>query len=400
MALHCVRRWCEDDVSAIMAGVTKPTRISEYPFEEERFSESGRVFPVEIDDDPWMLFHGTSSAYESAIESDGLSGGAGPFGEAAISLVTGVFERLGWFPWNAGGYAPLKSFSQGFDLMGGPGLTERRSPLFLAETSHQAALYASDDFLGGEKVRGIRNAIEDARRVLFEPEATAQFLGEYGVDRQARLGDSWGFDSGDEAIAWLSDQWEALTAFQPEIQAVRGDGMTGIVYAVKVPRHEITRLAYSGTMGVMAEDVLPPAWVVAKSRIPRSLVVSPDRDLMDPVLWARQDGVLGALTGGSSPRTSGLRKIQSCEWTSGDTLEIVAKGTPIWIPEELHDALAELTFTPVIDGAQVAIEVSMDEYGRFDFFELHLAKLFPAGAVHRFRFSVIRQEVTIEAVGE
>ena len=119
-------------------------------------NRNGRLFSLEIENDPWVLYHGSSNLAEARIATEGLKWRPALYTQSDIKAVCSIFEKLGWAGVHGGGYAALKPFSLSHDFAG-----SSTKPIFLAATSHRAALYASKDFCGGEAVRALHYAIGD-----------------------------------------------------------------------------------------------------------------------------------------------------------------------------------------------------------------------------------------------
>ena len=122
----------------------------------------GCFFPPEISDDPWIVYHGTSSVSEAAIESNGLSWQPGTYSREEVAAVCNVYRSMNWAGLGTGGFGVLHSFTSGDFRLG------TRKPIYLAETSLRSATFALRDFAGGETSRGLRIALHELRQLLTD----------------------------------------------------------------------------------------------------------------------------------------------------------------------------------------------------------------------------------------
>ena len=130
-------------------------------FDPDRVATRQRLFSDEIDTDEWIMFHGTSGFNAERIERDGFISLPGTSLYEQMQRVAAVFKNMNWCGESGGGYSVLKAFSLDHDF------SERgRSPLFFAETSVRALLYASRNFAGGEKLRALRISFDDLESYL------------------------------------------------------------------------------------------------------------------------------------------------------------------------------------------------------------------------------------------
>ena len=120
----------------------------------------GWLFCEKIEEDPWVIFHGTSETNSAAIEDVGFAYTRDKVTALDVDRVISIFETMRWCGVDTGGYAVLSAFSA-TDF-----IDDTTSFLFFTETSTRALLYASRGYAGGERVRGIRKAIADLRAYL------------------------------------------------------------------------------------------------------------------------------------------------------------------------------------------------------------------------------------------
>jgi hypothetical protein len=259
----------------------------------DRLRSTGAVFSEEVEKDDWILYHGTSGRHAESIESNGVGIDGDSSLRDDIARIVSVFERMNWCGVNTGGYAVLASFSK-HDLR-----EETRHPAFLAETSNRALLYASRDFAGGEKLRGIRRALDDLANYLADAEVRAEHM-----RSQKRV-----FD---EYSGWphLPPEIEALRPREPDLEMLErelasfsvvrahaSDAISsfqfGVVYALRIKREDLPRLRSTQSMGVEAMEPISPRRIVAKVIVPPEYVHDPF-GVCDGN-WCEPSGVLSAI---------------------------------------------------------------------------------------------------------
>ena len=129
--------------------------VTPYPFDAALLENRGHLFPAHIAEDPWFLYHGTSSMCESAIEHEGLRRADKGLGKADIIRVLEIFCRMQWGGLHLDGFPVLSVFSMN-DF--GASVTK---PIYLAETDVRALLYATPDRAGGEACMAMRHCFDD-----------------------------------------------------------------------------------------------------------------------------------------------------------------------------------------------------------------------------------------------
>ena len=221
------------------------------------FSES-----VEADD--WTLFHGTSSAFASEIQENGLRPHASAAAREMVDRVVAVVKAIDWIPTSA---VPLISYSQGFDFADGD------SPLFLAETSLRAALCASDDFAGAEKLSRVRKTINDLTAFLENEELREEH---YAIKRQAYqkakvIMHPDHVESHRPKIVdleWLSAQLEGLGDVRLLAEQAWEEHSHGVVFAFRLKPADADQMVWHRSMGIMSKASIPCDRIVAKALVP------------------------------------------------------------------------------------------------------------------------------------
>ena len=243
-----------------------------------------RFFTDGLDEDEWVVFHGTSGFNAESIERDGFDSVSGKALLAEILRVMTVFKKMRWLGQDGGGYPVLKAFSYGYDFH-----ASGRSPLFFAETSMRALLYSTRDFAGGEKLRAIRRAMHDLEAYLNDFALRQQHL-----DLMQAEFDCLSANNASEADlelkrpamvdqAWLKQELEVLS----EIRRSADDAFVrhnhGLVYALRMTSDDVASLRWNPAMGVEANALVSPSKIIGKVVVPQDYeLLQPSRTCNDP----------------------------------------------------------------------------------------------------------------------
>lgn len=222
--------------------------VPEFAFDRAA-ADRGDLFPASIADDDWVAYHGTSSLFEDCIEREGISPASSAASDELVAAVVSVYREMEWCGEHGGGYRVLQAYT--------PFASERGHPVWLAESSCRAMLYATSDFAGGEIVRGVRHAIGDLQEYLVNPamrtrhEEQLQYL-----DVTARS----------TYLPWLSARVEKIIPHVSRLPPHSNVG--GLVYAVKFEEADLSRLDWNHGQGLMCKGTITPDRLVGKVRIP------------------------------------------------------------------------------------------------------------------------------------
>lgn len=251
-------------------------------------TRTGRVFDESIEGDPWVLYHGTSNLAESSVIADGLAWRPTIYSRAEVVELCSVFKRLGWAGSHLGGYAVLHPFSLSHDFGADHG-----KPIFLAETAHRAALFATRDFAGGETARAIYYAIADLRRLAAEELAQQEFLKHLSRNRSEHAAAEAAELLG---TGWLEDQLTQLSALGERVLRAREAYTHGLVFAIRFDPPSLQSLCLHSTMGVRASRPIRPNEIVAVATIAPSYEHDP-LALDSSLEWPTWSGISRELRG-------------------------------------------------------------------------------------------------------
>jgi hypothetical protein len=102
------------------------------------------LFPEEIETDPTIGYHATSSCCEERIERFGLEGSSFVTGEQIYRLRR-VFDSMNWGGIHPGGYSVLTGYSSARTV----GIST--PPIYVGSFPKRCLLYTTRDFVGGRR---------------------------------------------------------------------------------------------------------------------------------------------------------------------------------------------------------------------------------------------------------
>jgi hypothetical protein len=202
------------------------------------------LFPASIANDPWVVYHGTSAANASAIESAGFRRQE-PLPAAELRRLIEIYRQLDWPGLHHGGIALLKSMYKKRTTA----RERREGPIYFAESSWRALRYATSDLAGGEKMSGLRNAIEDLRTFIATPKI-----------RKAHSSLS---------VHHIRRELDALTGLASLGEHPLRNFPGGVIYAIKFGRKDLSFLKMTGRMGIQAMQPVSSSRIVAKVLVPK-----------------------------------------------------------------------------------------------------------------------------------
>ncbi len=257
--------------------------------------ECDTLFESDIDQDPWVQYHATSSSYEERIDAQGLQWSGNIVSAADILDVICVFRSMNWYGVHKGGYTVLGSFSLA-DFQG-----EDFKPICFSVHSLFSLLYAERDFAGGETARALRYAIRDLELYLTEESIRDKHL-----HKQRRSAISLVSQNAVPGrvvrvnLNWLEEKVKQLQPLRERCDALKENYEHGVVYAVQFTREDIPVLSPSYSMGIRCYAPIPPEKLVAKARVlidDVQLLWAKDAKIGRENLWRREDpnGLLAVL---------------------------------------------------------------------------------------------------------
>lgn len=268
-------------------------------FDPERVAND-RLFGGFVDEDPWVIFHGTSASNSESIEKQGFTFDRHPLTHADIIRINDVFAAMRWAGNDPGGYPVLSGFSSNDFAAGSV------SPIFFTEHPARALLYATRDFAGGEKLRAVRRAIQSLKQYLSDESARAEHLSEmernfsYLTEVGAAASQIESVRPRPVDLHWLEKTLDTLQSLSDLAMQAVTSFSGGMVYGVRVEEANLPSLSHCPRMGIEVSSLIPPTQIACKMEIPGDYVhdgsIKKDMDLM---IKKMNSGVLQRL---GSPR--------------------------------------------------------------------------------------------------
>ena len=267
-------------------------------FDPDRIASTGILFSDEAEGDPWTIFHGTSGFNSNAIEAQGFSSLHQLVSAGDIRRVVDLYERIKWCGESGGGFAVLKPFSLDYDLR-----DRSRSPLFFAETSLRALLYASRDVAGGEKLRALRIAFRDLDDYLADAHVrerhSAQMKAQFDALRQLDAHPSTieAAKPTETDLDWLRHEVSGMAELRRTADEAWRRHDHGVVYALRMTTDDLVDMCWNNFMGIEVTATISSSRIVEKVVVPPDYAVDVFRDNGKHLLRRRGSGLLAALRG-------------------------------------------------------------------------------------------------------
>lgn len=270
--------------------------------DEETFCLRGEgcLFPREIDEDPWVLYHGTSSLYEAQIDARGLTSASALFTKADVEKVLDVFRRLRWSGSSGRSRAVLEPYSANYDLS-----QARGRPIYLTEDAARAVRYATKQLAGGEIASTIRCCFAELGEYLADPEVRKEHLAYQELDWNDAIstGRALPHPPTECDLGGLAADLESLGELRERAARLFREHEYGLVYAVRIMDAQVPDLGGRLGMGIMAFKPLGPDGLVAKARVPPSHEWEPAAANPERMQSRLESGVLAAILARSNRTT-------------------------------------------------------------------------------------------------
>lgn len=241
-----------------------------YQYDETLLIEHGQVFPDEIVEDTWVVFHGTSGQFEKEIEKNGLSWQNSKITKKIMEDIVAIYTKLNWCGLNNDGLAVLNPWSLKSDFS-----TNKVKPIFFGESCYRASWFAMHGFAGGESARAIRFAIEDLETFLEDTGVRENYLNnlnadfeEYGCVTNHFTGDILKEPPKMPDLNWLRIELKKLVHVKKYCDKLYLNHNFGVVYAVKFSTEDLPNIEYRKSMGVVYHGTVIPEKLIAKICFP------------------------------------------------------------------------------------------------------------------------------------
>jgi len=266
-------------------------------FDRSRVAK-GRLFGDALEEDPWVVFHGTSALKGNAIESRGLVYDSTIVSAHELQLIAKVFDAMNWAGTDKGGFGVLATFSKS-DFAG-----LESSPIFLTERSHFALMYASRDFAGGEKLRAVRRSLIDLGRYLTDESIRHAHMDEMKFEYEHLRSLNAHPDLIEKVrpkpvdLNWLSSSLSQFDSIHSKAMTAFDNHQGGIVFALRLEESDLIDMTYDAFMGIKARTTVPPGRIVSRVDVPIDFDIGElfIQDDLTAFIRKTPSGVVGHLT--------------------------------------------------------------------------------------------------------
>lgn len=236
-------------------------------YDSER-ARLGRLFSDEFEEDPWVIYHGTSATNSSSIERNGFIYQGERLARDDVTGILKVFDAMKWSGADLDGHVVLASFTRDdFSL-------NAKSPIFFADNGVRSLLFATRDFAGGEKLRSVRRALDELNRYLSDASLRADHMAtqkstfDYltagrAAESEIELNRPRMVD-----LDWLTEKVRSFRSLYILASLPLDTFAGGVVYAIRMKDSDLPSLSNHSTMGIKAWKPLPPDRIVCKMEIP------------------------------------------------------------------------------------------------------------------------------------
>ncbi len=265
-----------------------------YEFDAELLNEKVQLFPDEIENDPWVVFHGTSSIFESEIDDHGFQWKPSIVTKKEVSHVVDIFTKMNWSGKDGGGLPILKPFSLESDFALG-----NTKPIYFASTSYRALLYSTHEFSCGETARALRKSIQDLEDYLKDKnirDADMEYkMMEY--NKLVSLNAKVGMRPIEVDLNWLEAELKKLSELKNRCINAYKQSSHGVVYAVKFTQEDIcdnNNFDNHPSRGLRVFSKVPKEKIVGKISISSTLEYPSLYD-KKRITVSQENGIIGNL---------------------------------------------------------------------------------------------------------
>ena len=265
-----------------------------YEFNSDLLNEKVQLFPDEIENDLWIVYHGTSSFFEEDIERDGFQWKPTQITKKDVSNIVEIYTKIDWCGNDPGGFQVLKPYSLDHDFRKGD-----VKPIFFGETAYHSLLFSTHEFAGGETVRSLRKAIQDLEDYLtnqsIRDTAMKYKLVEYNdlVSKNIKARKA----PEDVDLSWLQTEVDKIQNVKEKCLELYNAYEYGVVYAIKFNKNDIKdqdNFEYDGSMGLKSFSRISSRKIVGKIHIPIDFIY-PELSDMRRIDTLLGDGIIGKL---------------------------------------------------------------------------------------------------------
>jgi hypothetical protein len=219
-------------------------------------AEEQSWFPPEIENDPWVVYHGTSSVFEEKIEQSGIQCGSLHLNDAILRCAT-LIKTTEWYEDNATASLVAFSFPR---IISAP-------HFYCALFPQRASLYTRRMFAGGESAYFLRRIIpklvETSKNNLEFFDSRFKKLMDNCIKKARR-----GMPTHDKVlkvnIEWFKKSVDELNASLPKLLEIERQHRYGVIYAIKLDPEDVAAARYFHNDGFRVYKPIPHSKCIAK----------------------------------------------------------------------------------------------------------------------------------------
>ena len=273
------------------------------------------IFPIDIYESPWVLFHGTTNVFANNIERQGFKWTDDLYSKENIKEVVSIFKSMDWRGFGGDAYNALANFTLTNDFARG-----NNKPIFFTGEPEMAIGYTNEFRVGGETAGCLKYAIENLQtfleselernnyrawrfnsltstfRIPLPPRFAAMIpkktsaqdckdlamhiesvIGRKCVFNELDItrGDQATYQPWDEDLNWLADKLKNLEVILNRLNSITSEYDYGIIYAVEFNKTDVQfmqSLNRSMMHGIACYGPISPDQIRAKALISRDQV--------------------------------------------------------------------------------------------------------------------------------
>jgi hypothetical protein len=135
-------------------------------------SNVDQIFPVDVLESPWVLFHGTTNVSATHIELAGFKWDDALYDKNDVNEVVSIFQKMDWAGLRGDSYAALSAYTLGKDFSDGD-----TKPIFFSDFPERTINFTKQDRVGGETAQCLLNAISDLKSFFENESVRSDFRG-------------------------------------------------------------------------------------------------------------------------------------------------------------------------------------------------------------------------------
>ncbi|HXB71296.1 MAG TPA: hypothetical protein VNY05_23880 [Candidatus Acidoferrales bacterium] len=217
------------------------------------------LFSPRLEDDPWVLYHATSSPVERKIDQEGFAGSAFLVTREHVIHMVSLYRSMNWAGIHSDGYAALGGITLGRAHFLEP-------HCWFREASMRSLVYAQRSWAGGEWAMSFRQAFDDLVEFLRSETARQEHL-----QSQVQLCRFLVMSGAAPSPVIKVDAARLTAALEPlQVNAEACSQLVqryehGLIYAVKFVESDVPNLSDRGGSGILYTGTVLSDRIVGKA---------------------------------------------------------------------------------------------------------------------------------------